>query len=1070
MATATGDNWARDPRADENPDLTRKRQRLSEDTETSPLSSNGSPRVEGVELPANERGTSIHNAIQLHDDPMAIKLPSEAFTLDDEFTAGPAEQLQGLLNQLLGEQHIEPRHFLPLASWLREHLEETNDESLVAWREMYTGDSEFFHLLARFSINFLAHGWEVFRRIPNSLYDRLGQSVVCFIHDIAALSTRIVLTLPQMMDAISRRDSGLVNSRQPVHFLLYTTILAQVTTLQGADFRYFKETFRYRALPAAKEHRRLLLQDTSAVSTLAKLLRRLGESPSEIVDAWDAIDAILRILGDFCVDEGMDAIKEVEQALATIHHHLLPAVHQMSPRALPAEFHEILIKTACRMLSFLAKMATVDQSAALYSEFIKNDSDALLTESAEVPVTACLTTLSNDSPETLVGLLRTAWNLQALKTYIFSSIMDVRSSGISQLSKLLLQLYNSLKTSQEGFEHPILRYVGRFMRSNELTKYIFGPESHASLISHSQHIIGFLAATFLYTDTETDLIWAACTTSVEAEFVKASFGVLTELCRYLDLDHLLYLVNKYAITPPDKLGKDAVETLTDLFQKVQLKSGGSPDQDRRLRTAFISIEIIYKVDTAEQSPSTAELRDTARAELIRFTTDPYSADDRAQIYKRCVPNILKPDDLTTTSIEILLLFLDSSIVCHREPHDLLSMLSVGALVDEFSHYIEAHRDDGQQCISAVISAIQSRIDAIIRLQALPGTTKNESTLVTLSDYAIGKLAISNEARDCAWRMLSTMDTFADVVGATASVMLHHCLEAAISLPLESVTPTLLAVYGRILRRRSEERDLKNDYCLILQTPIWQKLVQTAESTAYPETSRLARDLLCDALFQYPARYTDKSKVSKCHADFAKDQISHIRRDYQVLLQSASASETQTLVQRIDLLAEVFRRSKLSAQVFESTSVVDIVLAREPATEVFQCKLQVYGGAQAQPKLYRLHIRPSTTLSELGRELPKHTGAASHRVVIGGHALHLEVQGDRQISQLGIGSETEAPGVISICPKYTIQSDIEILLTSAGEVEKELLVQYDELETLLDGPEEIAHKVPLMQTYLKASAY
>lgn len=1059
MATS-GDTWTRDTRADENSDLTRKRQRLSEETETSPLSINGSPIIEA--LPPDDGGTGFHNAIEVHDDTDMASSLTDGFDLSHPHptTLTPTAQLQDVLQQLFRAHHIHPPHFLNLAEWLHDHLKATEDDSILEWRDKYIDQGEFLNQLAELSHQILRHGGEIVRDILDDRLYAFADTVASFFDDLAILSTRIVKLLPQLTDsAMSRRDSGQIKNRQPVQFLLYATVLAQTLTLHDTRSMSLRdvsgEVVRVKLSETAEQHLRLLRKDRLAILALTHLLQRLGLSFGEVDGAWYAINAILIILGELCLDDGIDDIDELDRAMTTIHEHLLPGICQMSPRDLPYNFHEMVVTIASRILAFIAQDVDPKEHAALYNKYIKSESDALLTTPCGESSSTALDHLSNDDPDTLVGLLRTAWNLQALKIYIFSNIMDVRSSGISELSKLLLQLYNTLKSSDEGYEHPILQYVGRFMRTNELPKYIFGPESHASLISHSKNIIGFLAATFLYTDSETDLIWTACTTSVEAEFVKASFGVLAELCRYLDLDHLLYLIKKYAVTPPDKLGRDAVETLATLLEKVHMKSEDTKDSDHRLITAFISIEILYKIKTAERTSTTTQLHDIARDELIRFAGPLYNSDDRVEIYKRCVPNLLQPDERTTTSVEILLLFLNSSEVRTREPQDLLGMLSVGALVDELKYYVETHRDDGPREVQANRMAIWNRIDAIVRLQALPGVSRSETIWATFSACAIGKLAVNNATRDCAWSHLSVMGSVEDDVGATATELLDHCLDAAVGLPLEFMTPTLLDTWGRQLRKRSEGSDLQSDYSLVLQEPVWEKLVQTAESTSYTKAGVLAREIICNVLFEYPRTYPDKTRVAKCHAEFAKHQIGRIRQDFMELTHAPNATESRRIIHKMDLLAQVLRRSKLSGDAFEAEMESDVYLGEESTSEMITCTLQVYQGGHPHPKLYRLHAARSMKLSQLTSKLPVFTGADTHRVIIGGQELDLETQGDKQLSLLAV---EPGPGVLSICPKYTFQSDISNLLTSAGEVERELLAQFDELEKLLDGPEEIAEKV------------
>ncbi|KAK1020117.1 hypothetical protein LTR33_019209, partial [Friedmanniomyces endolithicus] len=151
--------------------------------------------------------------------------------------------------------------------------------------------------------------------------------------------------------------------------------------------------------------------------------------------------------------------------------------------------------------------------------------------------------------------------------------MDIRACGITMLVSDLVKLFEKYcKHSIDGSKHPVIQYAARFLKQNALTSYIFSADSHATLISHCGDIVSFLGETGAYTDGETDIIWRACTASVEADFANASFTVLQQVCSHLDSDRLLYAVQKYAATPIVAISSPAaIDLLPILFRSLHEK-------------------------------------------------------------------------------------------------------------------------------------------------------------------------------------------------------------------------------------------------------------------------------------------------------------------------------------------------------------------------------------------------------------------------------------------------------------------------------------------------------------------
>jgi ubiquitin carboxyl-terminal hydrolase 34 len=249
--------------------------------------------------------------------------------------------------------------------------------------------------------------------------------------------------------------------------------------------------------------------------------------------------------------------------------------------------------------------------------------------------------------------------------------------------------------------------------------------------------------------------------------------------------------------------------------------------------------------------------------------------------------------------------------------------------------------------------------------------------------------------------------------------------------------------------------VNNDFSSILQMPEWQKLVQATESTSIVEVDDLATKLICNVLFERNSEYQNKISAAKCHASFARHQIERICSIYaSSTFGQLSIEDGNVLVRKISLLDAVLLRSKHRDHAYTANVSPDLCLPKKNAEGSLCSTLQVYGGRQPDPKVYRLQYDSSTTMGDLLAALPEITGADESRVILSGQALDLTICADKELAELGL----QAEGVIAICPKHTMESDLDIALTSSGAVEQEILAQWEALEKLIDGPDAIAKQV------------
>ncbi|KAM3417014.1 hypothetical protein BST61_g8597 [Cercospora zeina] len=1045
MTAAVNSDWSRDHVADANPDLTRKRQRLSEELEASPNPSDDSVVVEALPPDEVDLTQSISSAIELQNDNSMDRFSSTLHLDSNSRTIPAIDQINYLISSVNVEQsQLLPIYFDRLGIWMETHLARVPSDS-SSLRERYLDDAEFFSQLGVLCSSIFQHQGALFPEgnAKSHGFDALGEGLRRFTKATVALAHRLLLCLPSILDsAVSRRDSAqTAKTRQHVPMLCWVQLLAQTVALYGAfSLRtYCHHRLGFNPVLAAEVWQREFPSTT--LTALSQLLHGLSQHHREIDNAWLIMDAILRIV----LSLDLPVSKEVDRILATCHLTLLPLVCGKHSRALPEGFHQMIVEVSQKLLTIIIQPADIQGIASLYRQYVKSDHDGLLSEHRRDDESlALLQDTSEHNEETLKALIVASWVLQAYRSYIFSEIMDVRSNGLSLLSARLRQIFHNYKVADGGIDHPMPQYASRFLRTNEVTKYIFGPDSHASLVKHSQDVIGFLAVTNAYTEFETDIIWNSCTNSVEGEFAKAAFLVLTDVTRYLGLDSLLYLAKKYTTTEPIKLGQDAVESLTELFQKVHLKAESELDSSQRLATAFISIDIMMRVDATTQTPMSAQLKQTAKLELHRFTQSTQSeAQDRVEIFRRCVPHIVESTRHATTCIEIMVMFLHDDKP-GDEIQDLLGLLSINDAVNEMVCYVSEHRIPSTvQFQEYDVVAMDARLELLLRLLECAGAMPHDELAKLIFDHTVGDLAIcNNDARDRAWR------AFSRATPVARQLLLHWLRVDVMDLSPQYTTQALLDLLYQKLEQNGQADE---EFSQILDLTDWMKLVQVAESPWH--VSAMAHGLICRILFILAEKQVSKTSILAFHTKFAERQIRRAcERSASVGLHESEG--VADVVGKIGLLQSVLNCSKQHAAPYGRTQYPDILLDGETQDSVLQYTLEIQGVGHHHPRMVTVRASADAKVSELVSRLPDITGAASHRMIVAGHEIALESRADSLLSDLGV----QSAGVIAISPKHNISSDVCKVLTCTGAIEQQILEHHDELEELLDAAPPIAAKV------------
>lgn len=1052
MSPKNATSSPRDDNVDANPDLARKKQRLSEDHDNDDSTAEDTVLIEACE--PEDIGASLNTAIEIEEDDDNIMLP-----YSDTFSVRPQEQPLQQIAQVhkdiaSGRFYLQVDIFTKLADWIIEHLDDTKGETAAQWQRQYLElDSEFFSRLGNLAFTML--------RI-NDLFEPadvtkpgMKEATPKFFVGISELSSRIISLLPDVISSmLSRRDSAAQGSAlaQPVELFWYLGVA--VRSLPGCS--KMAQSVRRLNIDMAAIHSMNMttLSKPEVIEALGTIVKLLSGAMRQIKDSWMMLLEVMKLFGMIIGERRYDVFPNsvFEGIMEVLKACILPAICAKHPGALPDDFHREFIRTGRGYLFHFVQDHSHGEALQLYSRFIKSDEESIVPEGvADEDISETLADISGNDARVLGQLFATSWQMQASIAYVRSDIMNVRNIGLAELTAQLQDAYDYAKKHCD-LDNIYIQHAVRFLRKNEVTKYIFSSDSHASLISESTVIVSFLSSTATYTDQETDVIWRACSTSVEADFVKASFGVLDHQLHNLDFGHVLYILKKYASTPIEGLGAAAAEFLPDVIRRLEGFQGPTLLQASRLALAFSLIDVLKHIDASKAGASTVQLRHILHIAIANFAGHGYTQDDRREIYARILPDIGQHSSAGTTAAEILTILLQQRSA-QEDAEVILAMLPVTAAVDDLRVFVTGNREGPVS--SSTINSVIIRLSYILRLMSLDTEAPSDAIVKKLFDSIFGAEALGEAARAAAWDKLSALTT--DGAPSAAfdlwrNYMQHHVP----SLPTALANPRLVDLIHAYIRAECETGEIASNYALVLRHPLWKALVRFVTTSSDLQVITSASAAITHLLFNYPAHPSTpdlRDVAVECQQESVRSLVRTLQNEFGQLLEEPTTTSEQIVLQTIDLLHSILKHSKAFAASFTPAIKHDVIVLESSDVEADRLSftLQIYNVAP-QPQVFSVQATKRTTVSQLLASLPAKTGASANRVIAGGREItNLTTQ---SLDEAGV----QSPGVMQIRPRYKQDFNFDHLLMNAGPVEQEIVAHFDPLEVLVDGPSVVAERV------------
>ncbi|KAE8407660.1 hypothetical protein BDV37DRAFT_5930 [Aspergillus pseudonomiae] len=325
------------------------------------------------------------------------------------------------------------------------------------------------------------------------------------------------------------------------------------------------------------------------------------------------------------------------------------------------------------------------------------------------------------SSDECASIIYYGWKFAALKKHILDGRMELRVNGMETMQMDLVNVWRQyIQNDPAGIEHPVVQYLVRFLRENEIVEYIVSIDSHPQLISRSGNIVGFLIVTSTYTDTDTDTIWKAVTESSDPRTVSEILRMLTKTFQmHLPTSPaLLCLCSKLLELPLSRFDSRMVDFCEQLLLHVREKHRerhqllDEPHVDAvPLR---LCVRLIRESAAADDLPveHKAILQKFSSSQLTLFMDVGLSEMDKMETYERCVQDLAEMNQFTVGSIQAL-----NALVPSYDTQEIRKLAMdfdlTRLLINELAHTVDMNQTDFTEPFSR--NGFLSRVHLLARI-------------------------------------------------------------------------------------------------------------------------------------------------------------------------------------------------------------------------------------------------------------------------------------------------------------------------------------------------------------------
>lgn len=637
--------------------------------------------------------------------------------------------------------------------------------------------------------------------------------------------------------------------------------------------------------------------------------------------------------------------------------------------------------------------------------------------------------------EDVLDVALSACSLNFLDALMRSSSMDLRNRATEQMANLVWDIHTNKQNLKSDCHQLLQDYTARFVLAKDILGYLWGPQSHATLIGRTLPILVFMAAADKLTKNIADMVWSVSFNVQQSDESQSAMRMLRSLPTHLPSLAKEYFCNKFRDLSLSQFTREAEMLFHDLMIEFLRTS-----TDGQYEASQICIHLLAKIEDSYVPSAKQDQLLLAFAHMLSRIRAPQTTQESIRLVEICADSIASMSENATGYVQAL-----SCIVKQTgfsAPAEVWARLPFFVCVDELLKYLARVKIGAKPLVP---SALWCRLDLITYVASLSGAATIFTTAEkSLWQNVLGEHALTPQVREVGWQFfVQSFRSDQPELQAFYDRFIHQHLP---DISPEIVTSQTINLFkAQYVLQESDKFEL---------LPIGEELVRFA--LAVP-SAKIAHDfmlLLVESLFRGKAiKYPDLA---------VENQISIVKK-LVARLTHVGVSATRAAEIILVILVESTQFQELLGRLNQAASCKVDQARCELAQDSIQIPIRIHRG-NAKPQNKMVTISKSASCSELDAAIASETGFANYTVVTAGQKINFAEEPQQPIAQRGLNA-----GNVLIIQKHNTFESIQEEADKSAEksiIEGEIVSHLDVLYGILGATDTKAQLVLQILEYLK----
>jgi ubiquitin C-terminal hydrolase len=638
--------------------------------------------------------------------------------------------------------------------------------------------------------------------------------------------------------------------------------------------------------------------------------------------------------------------------------------------------------------------------------------------------------------EHMLDLALSACSLKFYNALVRSSSVDLRNRAVEQMGNLIWDIHVNKQKLDSRCHRLLQDYMTKFVLAKDITGYLFGPQSHATLIGRTANILAVMAATGTLTRRDADMIWAVSFSSQQPDDAQSAIDVLKLLPRFMSPFTKVYFCNKFRVVPLSQFNKDAEVLFQTLIAELLATS-----TDGEYELIHTCVSLLSKIESSNIPHARQNVLMGNFANLLRTIHSPRSTEETIKLIELCATPIASLAEHATGYVQALVCILkqkDFSV----QSHEVYGRLTFHQCVDELVKTLTRAKSDAGPLSFHGLWCRLDLMTHILSISSPPDSTAASEK--TLLQHILGDHASTPLLRNAAWSFFTKYFQ----ARRTGLETFHRRF---IHQYLPGISPGS-ATIETINFFRFHYSQYESDETVLL--PLDEELIRFALAVPSEELAKGFTRLLMERLF--------KGEAIKYPSLAVIHQVSVVKQLVTQIAQQGAAT-TRAAEMLLHILVESNQFRAILEQSNKAVSGGILQKKSDLSQDSIQIPIRIHKG-NAQPQSRLITISKSANCSELDAAIASETGFACYTVVSAGQTINFADEPKQSITQLGLGEGN----VLLVQKRNTFESIQEEANKSAERsiIEEEIVSHLDILYGLLDDSNKKAQIVLQILEWLK----